>query len=181
MTLPISAGGLRLCVPDETMIPELRAYREAFLREGGSMDGTASLRRFPEPADWLAYNFLCTHPASVPPHLVQQTQLVCVREADGRIVGMLQLRHKFNEFLEKYGGHIGYSVRPDERRKGYATWMLRSALPLCREVGIPRVLVTCLAENEGSRRAILRCGGAYESTVHEPERDADLERYWIDV
>ena len=37
---------------------------------------------------------------------------------------MIQLRHCFNDYLERYGGHIGYSVRPDERRKGYAAWML---------------------------------------------------------
>ena len=181
MTLPISDGGLRLCVPDETMIPEIRAYREAFLREGGSMDGAGPLRRFPEPVGWLAFNFLCADPATVPSHLVRQTQLVCVREDDGRIVGMIQIRHQFNDFLEKYAGHIGYSVRPDERRKGYASWMLRHALPLCREIGLTRVLISCLTENEGSRRTILRCGGVYESTVHEPQANVDLERYWINL
>ena len=181
MLLPVTDGALRLCVPDATMDSEIRAYREVFLREGGSMDGTGSLRRFENPSDWLAYNHLCADAATTPPQLVDQTQLVGVREADGRIVGMLQIRHKFNDFLEKYGGHIGYSVRPDERRKGYATWMLQSALPVCREVGIARVLITCLVDNEGSRRTILRCGGAYESTVHEPERGLDLERYWIDL
>ena len=171
MTLPISDGALRLCLPDETMFPEIRACRDAFLREGGSMDGSGSLRRFEEPADWLAHNA----------GIDQQTQLVCVREADHRVVGLIQIRHKFNDYLEKYAGLIGYCVRPDERRKGYATWMLRHALTLCREIGIPRVLISCLTDNEGSRRAILRCGGVYESTVHEPERNLDLERYWIDL
>jgi len=41
------------------------------------------------------------------------------------------------------------------------------------------VLISCLTDNEGSRRTILKNGGVYESTVHEPERDRDLERYWI--
>ncbi|MBQ6146940.1 MAG: GNAT family N-acetyltransferase, partial [Clostridia bacterium] len=92
---------------------------------------------------------------------------------------MLQIRHYFNEYLEKYSGHIGYSVRPSERRKGYATAMLRDALPYCRELGIRDVLISCLTDNEGSRRTILRNGGVYESTVLEPERDRYLERYWI--
>ena len=85
----------------------------------------------------------------------------------------------FNEYLEKYAGHIGYSVRPSERRKGYATAMLRDALPYCRELGITDVLISCVVGNEGSRKTILNNGGVYESTVHEPELDRDLERYWI--
>lgn len=87
----------------------------------------------------------------------------------------------YGEYLEKYGGHIGYSVRPDERRKGDAAWMLMQMLEKCRERGMKRVLVTCLAENGASRRTILANGGRYESTVHESEEDVDLERYWIEV
>ena len=94
---------------------------------------------------------------------------------------MLQVRHYFNEYLEKYAGHIGYSVRPSERRKGYAKWMLAQGLVFCRRIGLPRVLISCETENEGSRRTILANGGVYESTVHEPEEDIDLERYWIDL
>lgn len=48
-----------------------------------------------------------------------------------------------------------------------------------RALGLERVLVICLTDNEGSRRTILRNGGVYECTVHEPEEDEDLERYWI--
>ena len=118
-------------------------------------------------------------PQNVPEDRVPATQYIYVREEDGRVVGMLQLRHCFNEYLEKYAGHIGYSVRPSERRKGYATAMLRYALPHCRALGIRDVLVSCLTDNEASRRTILRNGGVYESTVHEPEMDRDLERYWI--
>ena len=87
----------------------------------------------------------------------------------------------YGEYLEKYGGHIGYSVRPDERRKGDAAWMLMQMLEKCRERGMKRVLVTCLAENEASRRTILANGGRYESTVHEPAENVDLERYWIEL
>ena len=54
-----------------------------------------------------------------------------------------------------------------------------SALPICRELGIDRVMVSCRDTNEGSRRTILANGGVYESTVHEPELQRDLERYWI--
>ena len=59
--------------------------------------------------------------------------------------------------------------------------MLKTALPKCRELGIDRVLITCIKGNEGSRRTILNNGGVYECTVHEPDEGIDLERYWIDL
>ena len=103
-----------------------------------------------------------------------------VRESDGRLVGMVNVRHYFNDYLEQFGGHIGYSVRPSERRKGCAKEQLRLALSFCREtLGLDRVLITCYTSNEGSRRTILSAGGVYENTVHEPDRNVDLERYWI--
>lgn len=92
---------------------------------------------------------------------------------------MLQIRHCFNYYLEKFGGHIGYSVAPSERRKGYASQMLKTALPKCKELGIEKVLITCIDNNEGSRKTILANGGLYESTVYEPDEKVSVERYWI--
>lgn len=170
---------LRLVIPDESMAEEIRAYRQAMLDAGSSMDGTGSLRRMENPLDWLADNARKTDEATVPEGKVPATQFVCVRESDGRIVGMLDVRHRFNDYLRLYAGHIGYSVRPDERRKGYAGWMLAHALPYCRELGLDRVMISCVVGNEGSRRTILKNGGVFDSTIHEPQENVDLERYWI--
>ena len=98
---------------------------------------------------------------------------------DGRVLGMLQVRHRLNEYLAQYAGHIGYSVRPDERRKGVAKWMLRESLDYCRALGLEKVMVACLPDNEGSRRTILANGGVYERTVFEPDDGELLEQYWI--
>ena len=168
-----------LVIPDMTLADEIRAYRQAFLCSGDSMDGTGSLRRREDPADWIADNIQCSRRETTPKNLVPATQFVYLRERDQRIVGMIQVRHELNAYLAKYAGHIGYSVRPDERRKGYASQMLRDALPHCREIGLDRVLVTCNAANEGSRRTIIKNGGVYDGTVHEPGEDVDIERYWI--
>ncbi len=97
------------------------------------------------------------------------------------IVGVIQIQHHFNEFLEKYAGHIGYSVCPSERRKGYATQMLREVLPKCKALGIDNVLISCVIGNEGSRKTIINNGGVYESTVYEPGKKVYLERYWITI
>ena len=112
---------------------------------------------------------------------MQATQFLCIRKPDNRVVGMIQVRHRFNAFLKEYGGHIGYSVRPSERRKGYASWMLKAVKPFCREIGLTAIMVTCLTTNDASRRVILKNGGVYDATVHEPIDSQDIERYWIDL
>ena len=169
----------KLMIPDIMLADEIRAYRQSFLKSGDSMDGTGSLRRREEPADWIADNIQCSRRETAPKNFVPATQFVYLRKYDQKIVGMIQVRHALNAYLAKYAGHIGYSVRPDERRKGYASQMLRDVLPYCREIGLDRVLVTCNAANEGSRRTIIKNGGVYDGTVHEPGENVDIERYWI--
>jgi len=102
-----------------------------------------------------------------------------IRKSDNKLVGMIQVRHRFNDYLEKYAGHIGYSVRPCERRKGYAKKMLKMVFPFCREIGLDRVMITCADSNIGSEKTIFANGGVYESTIHEPKENKDLKRFWI--
>ena len=109
---------------------------------------------------------------------VQQCTLSCP-VLSYHCIPLHQVRHRLNEYLAQYAGHIGYSVRPDERRKGVAKWMLRESLDYCRALGLEKVMVACLPDNEGSRRTILANGGVYERTVFEPDDGELLEQYWI--
>jgi predicted acetyltransferase len=143
------------------------------------MDGTGPLRRMEDPLEWLAFNQLAEQRETKPENWVPSEQFALLRERDHKIVGMTQFRHEFNDFLREFGGNIGYSVRPDERRKGYAKRMLTECLKVCRAFGLDRVLITCLVENEGSRRTILSCGGVYDKTVYCERDNVNLERDWM--
>jgi len=99
---------------------------------------------------------------------------------DGNIVGVVDIRHKLNDHLMKTGGHIGYSVRPNQRRKGYATEILRLALKKCQEMGIRKALVTCNKNNIGSQKTILKNNGVLENE-HEDNNGNITLRYWIDI
>lgn len=160
---------------------QIRAYRQAFIDSGDSMDGTSELRQFDDPRDWIDYLRRQKDPRTTPEGRVPATQYLFVREEDGKIVGMIDIRHCLSEYLERYGGHIGYSVAPDERRRGYATRMLKAAFPACRQLGIDSVLIFCARGNEGSRRTILRNGGVFEAVVDGPDGKEKLERYRIDL
>ena len=159
---------------------QIAEYRQEFLNAGDSMDGCGPLRRTESPEEYLELCKQYENPDLVPADHVSATQFIFVRTTDRKIVGMLQVRHYFNEYLEKYAGHIGYSVRPSERRNGYAKQMLKTALPFCKEINLDKVLITCNEDNIASEKTILANGGAYESTVIDPS-GCKLKRFWIDL
>ena len=165
--------------PTSEYASQIIEYRQEFLDAGDSMDGTGPLRRFENPEEYIKICAEYEDTTTVPSYLVPATQFFFIRKSDNKLVGMIQIRHRFNDYLEKYAGHIGYSVRPSERRKGYAKEMLRMTLPFCREIGIDKVMITCIDGNIGSEKTILANGGVYEYTIHEPNENKDLKRFWI--
>ena len=97
-----------------------------------------------------------------------------------RIVGRVSIRHELNPYLLRVGGHIGYTVVPEFRRRGYATAMLRLALEFARDtLGLDRVLVTCDDDNVGSIRTIEKNGGVLEDVVTGDDLAKPKRRYWI--
>lgn len=96
-----------------------------------------------------------------------------------RILGAINIRHCLNDYLFNYGGHIGYGIRPSEREKGYATRMLSMALPLVKQLGVTRVLITCDQENIASAKTIKANGGVLENEVIED--NSITQRYWIEL
>jgi predicted acetyltransferase len=94
-----------------------------------------------------------------------------------RVLGAIALRHELNDFLLQRGGHVGYGVRPSERRRGLASWALGETLATAWGMGLQRVLICCDDGNVGSARTIERAGGVLENVL---DLDGEaVRRYWI--
>lgn len=119
-------------------------------------------------------------PSARPTGVVPSTTWWLVRDGE-RILAECRLRHRLNAMLEHEGGHIGYLVRPSERRLGYGTRLLGLALERARDFGLTRVLLTCDANNVGSARIIEHNGGVLENQVLSRHSGALVSRYWIDL
>ena len=101
---------------------------------------------------------------------------------DERIIGNLSTRHNIdNEFLSRIGGHIGYGVRPSERRKCYVTIMLNLAIEKCDELGLGNVLVTCKEENIGSAKTIENNCGVLKEVIFDSQENCNFKKYWINI
>ena len=102
-------------------------------------------------------------------------------EANGDLLGLFNFRHTLNANLKRFGGHVGYSVRPSARGNGYAKRLLRDAMEMARELGVGPMLVTCAPENVPSARVIEACGGSLQDTFFHEEQQTDVCRYVIEL
>lgn len=105
-----------------------------------------------------------------------------VNEEDKRIIGMINIRYNLSEAMLKFGGHIGYGIRPTERRKGYNKINLYLGLLKAREeFGLDRVMLDCSVTNLGSDGTIRALGGVLEKCEMDPNDNTLTNAYWIDV
>ncbi|EHJ52943.1 acetyltransferase [Streptococcus macacae NCTC 11558] len=124
--------------------------------------------------DWLQMNLDYEIGLHLPDNFVPAIQFVSFDDK-GRALGFLQIRLRLNDLLRHQGGHIGYSIRPSKRNKGYAKEQLRLGLLEIKNKNIKKALITCQADNAASRAVIIANGGVLEDV-----RD-HIERYWIDL
>jgi predicted acetyltransferase/catechol 2,3-dioxygenase-like lactoylglutathione lyase family enzyme len=96
-------------------------------------------------------------------------------------IGRLSIRHRLNAKLEKFGGHIGYELRPSERGKGYGTLILRLGLDWARRLGLKRAMLTTDVTNERSIRVIKANGAVLHDRIRVDGRDIDTYRWWIEL
>lgn len=99
-------------------------------------------------------------------------------EVDAQLVGRVSIRHELNDHLRNFGGHVGYAVGPQFRRRGYATEILRQSVARLAGLGVAQVLVTCDEGNTASVKTIEACGGVLDDVVTRDE-GGRTRRYWI--
>lgn len=104
---------------------------------------------------------------------------LCFDEA--KLIGLLNIRYDLPKNLSEKYGHIGYGVRPSERRKGYATAMLRHALSICKEKGLTQVILGCYKDNVASAATIQRNGGVLFAENDHYTKDQMSQYYLINL
>lgn len=173
---------LKLVNPTMEYKEQVMNYRKIFLENNESFDGCSGLEDCETYEEWI--NFENRLSEKYGKKYVPSTVYLAIRVDDNKLIGIIDFRHRLSEFLLNYGGHIGYSVLPEERRKGYAKEMLRIILEHCKECGLHRVLVTCDKYNIGSYKTIQANGGILENEVIDEvnlSKSGVIQRYWINL
>ncbi|RPF57950.1 GNAT family N-acetyltransferase [Abyssicoccus albus] len=166
---------------DNEYFDQINSYIDAFNLSKDHIHGSASLNKYDDLNGWLHDIQQNGHEDSVQDGYVPAYQFLLIREDDNKLVGMANCRVRLNEHLEYVGGHIGYSIHPDERQKGYATRLIPLCFPMYKALSIDHVLITCDEDNIGSKKAILNNGGKYLSTYYYDEEGLNVERYLVPV
>ena len=154
-------------------------FRQYFLSAGEcAINGSRGLHNYEKYEEWLWLVKECEKPENTSLG-VQASTYFAVRKSDEKVVGCIELRHTLNESLTVIGGHIGFGVIPEERRKGYATEMLKLVLAVAKKAGIDKVLLTCDIDNVASCKTIEKCGGKREQEEPFVMNGEPYYKYWI--
>ncbi len=168
---------LQLIRPTPAWAEAIATYRASFpddrtqvTADPDRIPGLDGLEEYDSVPAWLAY--CATMEGRI-------SWYMAVRKRDGKIVGFCCLRHRleYDDDDPPFASHIGYSVRPEERGKGYAKEALRLLLREAKKTGLDTVRVICRDLNEGSRRTILANGGRYVDTVRGEESGLTVLRF----
>ena len=152
------------------------AYREEHFQHGEKIIyGSELFDKTESYEEWLASVTRNTDPETVSESWVVTDTFFAIRKSDGKIIGIIDLRHTLNDFLKDLG-NCGYSVRPSERGKGYATEMLRRILRVAKEAGMEELHISVEKENAASVKVIRKNGGMYERSFSFENELADIYR-----
>ena len=155
-------------------------YKEDMTANNDSFDGCAGLEDVETFSEWIDFENRLKRKYGE--GYVPSEVFLAVRMDDDKVVGIIDYRHPLTPFLMQYGGNIGYSILPSERRKGYASEMLRLMLDICIAYGEKKVLLTCDKDNDASRLTIIKNGGKLENEIIDDVslgRCGIIQRYWI--
>lgn len=171
-----------LIKPEEKYESQVMNAREDILNLNEHFDGCEGLEDVSTYAEWLDFeNRLKVRYGD---GYVPSDIYLAVTEDTDTVVGIIDFRHYLSDFLLQYGGHIGYSVVPSQRRKGYGTEMLKVMLEKLKVRGEKRLLLCVDKENTPSVKIITKNGGILENEVEDGAGFTDsgiIQRYWIEL
>ena len=171
---------LKLVRPELKYADQVMRYKEDMAANNDSFDGCAGLEDVETFSEWIDFENRLRKKYGE--GYVPSEVFLAVRVDDDKVVGIIDYRHPLTPFLMQYGGNIGYSILPSERRKGYASEMLRLMLDICIAYGEKRVLLTCDKDNDASRLTIIKNGGKLENEIIDDVglgQCGIIQRYWI--
>ena len=99
---------------------------------------------------------------------------------DDQYIGTVDIRHRLNWHLEKWGGHVHFNIRPSMRGLGFGMKILKKAIPIINYLGIDKALITVKPNDEAAIRIIEACGGKFEDETQSTDKFPTMRRYWLD-
>lgn len=171
-----------LVTPIKIHKQEAIEYIKEFYRFSSNINGVGGLDRYLDQyEEWLLKLWEDRHRVMVDDRVSSETFFL-IRLNDNKIVGMINIRFALNERLKLYGGHIGYSIRPTERLKGYGQINLYLGLLECQKRGLKEVVLDCVKDNVGSAKVIQSLGGRLvKEGFEEKYAQCVIQKYNIDV
>ena len=154
-------------------------FIKEFFKYDSNIHGSGSLRRYVDDYEGWLLKLEKDYTNPVTEETVPARTYFLVRNTDNKIIGMNNIRLALNKQLEEHGGHIGYSIRPTERGKGYNNLNLYLALKVCDKYGIESAMLSADIDNPASWKTMEQLGGVRVKEFYE---DNDLlVVYTIDV
>lgn len=153
-----------------------------FIENSSEINGSGELNHYIKVStyeDWLDKILRDIDVANIPTDKVPALTYFYVREDDDKIVGMINIRLILNEFFANEYGHIGYCIRPTERKKGYGSQMLKEALVFIKKLGLSDIIITCATDNKASASVCENNGGILVEHWYSQMYNEDSLRYRI--
>lgn len=173
---------IKLIKPTKEHEQQIMEYKKEHFENGeNEIHACSKLDKIENYDEWLELLKNNSKKETVQNDWTVTTQFLGVREKDNRIVGMISIRHELtNDFLKNYAGHIGYGIRPTERKKGYVTQILEQGLKYCKnELNLQKVMINCYKENKASRKTIINAGGVLEKG--DIIDGKNIQKYWVNL
>jgi hypothetical protein len=164
---------------------EIIEYLDEFVKYNSNINGTGSLDKiydgytFEEALERCLNMKNEEYAKSI--NRVPGKTFLLIRKNDNKIVGTINIRWNLSEKMLEFGGHIGYGIRPTERRKGYNKIQLYLVLLEAQKLNLDKVMIDCSVDNLGSDKTIKALGGILERCELDESDNTMTNVYWINV